>query len=145
MHSSEKVSTRRTPLELGDSALRLGCSSRRCVLGCTSKGPSDANNGGATSGGQAGAGGSAQAGVGGMGPAGGAGANPNAEPFINPAGQLSATRNSFGMQGYWYAYADGVTSTQSGNPYRDGMYCVKGDGSRRWRLRPLGAWALGSI
>jgi hypothetical protein len=34
--------------------------------------------------------------------------------------------NTFGLQGYWYAFADGVTSTQSGNPYRDGMYCVTG-------------------
>jgi endo-1,4-beta-D-glucanase Y len=39
---------------------------------------------------------------------------------------VTAARNAFGMQGYWYAYADGVTSTQSGNPYRDGQYCVKG-------------------
>ncbi len=127
MHSSEKVSTRRKALELGRRSLAAWLLVAAVSLGCTSKGPSDANNGGATTGGQAGAGGSAaRGGAGGMGTAGGAGANPNAEPFINPAGQLTATRNGFGMQGYWYAYADGVTSTQSGNPYREGMYCVKG-------------------
>jgi len=47
-------------------------------------------------------------------------------PFINSNGKVDASGNSFGINGYWYAYADGVTSTQSGNPYKDGMYCVTG-------------------
>jgi endoglucanase len=46
--------------------------------------------------------------------------------FINTSGRLAAGSNAFGIQGDWYAYGDGVTTTQSGNPYRDGMYCVSG-------------------
>jgi len=133
VHSSEKVSKRREALELGRQSRAAWLLIAAVSLGCSSsKGTSDANNGGAVgSGGQVGAGGSPPAGAGtaGMGTmasAGTGGANSNTEPFINPAGKLTATRNSFGMQGYWYAYADGVTSTQSGNPHRDGMYCVKG-------------------
>lgn len=66
------------------------------------------------------------------GPSGGPSPNPT-EPgaatpiWINPAGRVDAERNSFGIQGHWYAYADGVTSQQSGNPYTDGKYCVTGE------------------
>ncbi|HYQ45658.1 MAG TPA: hypothetical protein VER11_26975, partial [Polyangiaceae bacterium] len=95
---------------------------------CSSKAPSDANNGGTpNSSGHAGAAGVTSSGgasgmstvgaagtLGNLGGAGSAGASANSEPFINSAGKLTATGNSFGLQGYWYAYADGVTSTQSG-------------------------------
>jgi endo-1,4-beta-D-glucanase Y len=97
------------------------------AFGCSSKPKNEGNAGAAASGGQVGAGGSpAAGGAGNPGTSGGGGAQAMNEPFINPAGKATAARNAFGIQGYWYAYADGVTSTQSGNPYRDGMYCVKG-------------------
>lgn len=48
-------------------------------------------------------------------------------PFINENGNLPTGSNSFGIVGSWYAFGDGVTSTASGNPYRDGMYCITGD------------------
>ncbi len=57
-------------------------------------------------------------------------------PWINAKG-VNGT-NSFGLQGNWYAFADGTTSTQSGNPYSSGKYCVKGtapgdgDSSKHW-------------
>lgn len=46
--------------------------------------------------------------------------------WINAQGHIDAAGNSFGIQGDWYAYGDGTTSTQSGNPYSDGKYCVTG-------------------
>ena len=136
MNSSVQVSTRRRSLEFVRRSVAVWLAI--AAAACSSKGASDANNnGGAPSNnGQAGSAGmTSSGGTGGMstvgtagalGTAGGAGTNANTEPFINPAGKLTAAGNSFGLQGYWYAYADGVTSTQSGNPYRDGMYCVKG-------------------
>ena len=135
MNSSLKVWSWCKLLDLGRQSLAAGL--LVAVVACSSQGTSDAKNGGAPSSGQAGSGGLTVTGAGGMGTggstvtmggAGGAGANPNpnTEPFINPAGKLNAAGNSFGLQGYWYAYADGVTSTQTGNPYRDGKYCVTG-------------------
>ncbi len=53
------------------------------------------------------------------------GSSPGA--FINPQGRVSADLNAFGIQGDWYAYGDGVTSDQTGNPYRDGAYCITGE------------------
>lgn len=48
--------------------------------------------------------------------------------FINERGRVSADSNVFGLQGDWYAFGDGVTSTASGNPYRaPGMYCISGE------------------
>ncbi len=85
---------------------------------------------GASAGGASGSGGS---GTGGANPSGGVstGATGGAggvasTAFINPAGKVTAANNGFGIQGYWYRYGDGVTTTESGNPYRDGMYCVTG-------------------
>lgn len=56
-------------------------------------------------------------------------ADPQATPdtWINESGKVAVDGNSLGVVGYWYAFGDGVTSTQSGNPYRDGMYCVTGE------------------
>jgi len=72
--------------------------------------------GGASAAGGASSGAGGSAGAGGVPPA----------AFINPNGKVTLDTNGFGIQGYWYAYGDGVTTTQSGNPYRDGMYCVTG-------------------
>jgi endo-1,4-beta-D-glucanase Y len=47
--------------------------------------------------------------------------------WINSKG--IAPVNTFGIQGNWYAFGDGSTSTQTGNPYRDSKYCVKGTAS----------------
>lgn len=47
-------------------------------------------------------------------------------PYINEQGDLPTGSNAFGIVGSWYAFGDGVTSTASGNPYREGMYCVTG-------------------
>lgn len=48
--------------------------------------------------------------------------------FINERGRVSADSNPFGLQGDWYAFGDGVTSTESGNPFRaPGMYCISGE------------------
>lgn len=69
-------------------------------------------------------GGSAGSGMAGSGMGGAAGSASTA--FINPNGRVTAASNPFGIQGDWYRFADGVTSTASGNPYRDGMYCVTG-------------------
>jgi endoglucanase len=134
LKSSKKVWSSRKSFAFARQSLAAGL--LIVAASCSSKAPSESNNnGGAPSNtAQAGSAGVvAKGGAGGVGnaagsigTAGGAGANPNTEPFINPAGKLTATGNSFGLQGYWYAYSDGVTSTQMGNPYRDGMYCVKG-------------------
>jgi hypothetical protein len=116
VRSSEKVSAGQG---LG---LAAGSLVALIALSCSSK---DApTSPGATSGGQSGTGGSPPAAAGSM-THGGGGAGPS-EAFINSMGKLTATGNPFGIQGYWYAFADGVTSTQSGNPYKDGKYCVKG-------------------
>jgi hypothetical protein len=56
--------------------------------------------------------------------------------WINDRGV--APSNTFGIQGNWYAFSDGTTSTQSGNPYQNGKYCVTGtapgdgDTSNHW-------------
>ncbi len=57
---------------------------------------------------------------------GGAGGGSDPAGFINEDGRVAATGNPFGIQGNWYAYGDGVTSDQEGNPYREGMYCITG-------------------
>ncbi|HEY3496131.1 MAG TPA: hypothetical protein VGK73_15640, partial [Polyangiaceae bacterium] len=92
---------------------------------------SGGSSGGAGTAGAGGAsptGGSAGSGIAGTsGTAGSAGAGGSAPGvFINPNARVTAASNSFGIQGDWYRFADGVTSTESGNPYRDGMYCVTG-------------------
>lgn len=46
--------------------------------------------------------------------------------WINAAGRVEAARNTFGIDGYWYSFGDGTTTTQEGNPYRDGKYCITG-------------------
>lgn len=51
----------------------------------------------------------------------------DAAVWINSRGRVDASGNGFGIQGDWYAFGDGVTTTQSGNPWRDGMYCVTGE------------------
>jgi len=57
-------------------------------------------------------------------------------PWINEKG-VSGT-NTVGIQGNWYAFSDKVTSTQTGNPYENGKYCVTGtapgdgDSSTHW-------------
>jgi endo-1,4-beta-D-glucanase Y len=45
-------------------------------------------------------------------------------PWIN-ANAKNGT-NTLGIQGDWYAFSDGVTSTQTGNPHSNGKYCIKG-------------------
>jgi endo-1,4-beta-D-glucanase Y len=92
-----------------------GASGARAVTGGAG-GTSAAGSGGAL------AAGGASSGMGGTGATGGSAT----VPFINSNGKVDASTNGFGINGYFYAYADGVTSTQSGNPYRDGMYCVSG-------------------
>ncbi len=47
-------------------------------------------------------------------------------PYINMAGSLPTGSNPFGIVGSWYAFGDGVTSMATGNPYRDGKYCITG-------------------
>jgi len=49
------------------------------------------------------------------------------DAFINAQGRVTADSNSFGIQGDWYAFGDGTTSTASGNPYKDGKYCITGE------------------
>jgi hypothetical protein len=80
-------------------------------------------------GGTGGGGGGAPSGSGGhsgtgTGGAGGIATTP--ATWINPAGSVANGSNPFGIYGYWYAFSDGVTSTASGNPYRNGAYCVTG-------------------
>lgn len=79
------------------------------------------------SGGTAGTGGTSGGTAGSGGAAGSAGAGGSASgAFVNSSGKVSASSNPFGIQGYWYRFGDGVTTTESGNPYRDGKYCVTG-------------------
>lgn len=47
-------------------------------------------------------------------------------PYINRNGYMQAQDNTFGIQGPVYAISDGTSSTQSGNPYKDGKYCIAG-------------------
>ncbi len=89
--------------------------------GASGSGTGGAGGGSAATGGASAAGG-ASSGAGGTSGAAGSASG----PFINASGKVTATGNAFGIQGYWYAFGDGVTTTQSGNPYRDGMYCVTG-------------------
>ncbi len=58
--------------------------------------------------------------------------------YINAAGHVEAARNSFGIEGYWYAFGDGKTSTQMGNPYLEGKYCITGTASGK-----SGDWGVG--
>lgn len=46
--------------------------------------------------------------------------------WINADGKVKSGSNPFGIEGYWYAFGDGTTTTQSGNPWADGKYCVTG-------------------
>jgi hypothetical protein len=139
--SSEKGSTRPEARELGRISLLAWLVIALVSIACSSSpgatgGPSTGGNASSAGGSQNGTAGSpAIGGAGGAGPAAAGNASTagatgaggaSAASFINPDGKVTASGNSFGIQGYWYAYADGVTSTQSGNPYRDGMYCVKG-------------------
>ena len=41
-------------------------------------------------------------------------------------GRIDLVDNDLGVQGDWYAFSDGVTSEDTGNPYVDGAYCVSG-------------------
>jgi endoglucanase len=58
----------------------------------------------------------------------GTGAAPAVDPgiWINANGKVATGSNEFGIEGYWYAFGDGTTTTQSGNPWKDGKYCVSG-------------------
>ncbi len=48
--------------------------------------------------------------------------------WINANGSLPAGSNAFAIQGDWYAFSDGATSDQTGNPYREGVgYCITGE------------------
>lgn len=47
--------------------------------------------------------------------------------FINEQGQVTEDGNALGIEGYWYAYGDGVTSDRTGNPWVDGAYCILGE------------------
>jgi|GEM_PF-1277920 len=47
--------------------------------------------------------------------------------FINERGRVCPSEATFGIDGNWYAFGDGTTTTESGNPYRDGAYCVTGE------------------
>jgi len=56
-------------------------------------------------------------------------------PYINSDGFMHAEENAFEIQGPVYAISDGVSSTQSGNPYEEGKYCVAGEfvgGDENW-------------
>lgn len=48
-------------------------------------------------------------------------------PYINSDGFMSARDNSFGIEGPVYVISDGNSTSQSGNPYKDGKYCVAGE------------------
>jgi hypothetical protein len=54
------------------------------------------------------------------------GAQVSAATWIPSNGRISASNNTFGIQGDWYAFGDGTTTDQSGNPYEDGKNCVHG-------------------
>lgn len=54
---------------------------------------------------------------------------PAQDVYINEDAHVAADRNEFGIVGDWTAVSDGVTSTQTGNPYRDGAYCITGEAS----------------
>lgn len=84
----------------------------------------DTSSGGAANG----AGGSGSPGVGGTGNP-GTGGTPAvvSEVWIKSNGRVTASSNPFGIQGDWYAFGDGTTTTQEGNPYEDGKYCVHGE------------------
>lgn len=97
------------------------CSAGACVGGTTGAGGtggagSDTTSGGTASGGDGTTGGGDGTGGEETGPVG----------FINAQAKVVASGNDFGMVGYWYAFSDGETSTDSGNPYVDGKYCVTG-------------------
>lgn len=108
------------------------------VLGCAPAGPgadsgvgAAANAGGSGgaipgAGGVLGGGGLPAAGGGGTvnGTGGGGGSNPAV--WINEQGKVETGSNPFGIAGYWYAFGDGTTTTQSGNPWHEGRYCVSG-------------------
>src|SRR5687768_5791133 len=88
-----------------------------------------------SSGGTAGAGGMTGTGagsaVGGLpntsgGSGSGGGSTTDPSVWINSKGKVESGSNSFGIEGYWYAFGDGETTTASGNPWSDGKYCVTG-------------------
>jgi hypothetical protein len=49
------------------------------------------------------------------------------DAFVNRDGFVLPDTNTFGIQGPVYAIGDGTSTTQSGNPYKDGKYCVAGE------------------
>jgi hypothetical protein len=58
--------------------------------------------------------------------------------YINPDGWIDPSGNSFGIGGQVYAIGDGTSTTQSGNPYMNGKYCVAGTFTGA-----SGAWGAG--
>lgn len=46
--------------------------------------------------------------------------------YLNPAGYIEPGGNPFDLVGEFYAFNDGNSSTQTGNPYKDGKYCIAG-------------------
>lgn len=102
------------------------------TLGCS---PVTTDGGDGSGGGPDGAGGTPGTGaaptVGGSpntGGASGSGGSSTTDPsvWINSKGKVESGSNSFGIEGYWYAFGDGETTTASGNPWSDGKYCVTG-------------------
>jgi len=102
------------------------------AVGCAPPAESGGGSGGGGAtpgvGGTAGAGGAP--GTGGAGVTGGqtgsGGATTDPGIWINAQGKVSTGSNSFGIEGYWYAFGDGTTTTDSGNPWASGRYCVTG-------------------
>jgi hypothetical protein len=141
-HARFAIASRRlaTSLLLAGVASSLGCTSGGANDGAGASGGTPAGTSGSNAGPGAGSGGAGNAGAGGAatgganstagamnGAGGSAGAAGSASSaFINTNGRVTADSNSFGIQGYWYRFGDGVTTTETGNPYRDGMYCVTG-------------------
>lgn len=117
------------------------CSGGICTAnpgtGGTGAGGTAGTGGGSVSGGTAGTGGDpvvggtagtgGGSGSGGTAGTGGGGSACDAVGYINDQGKVCADGNSFGIQGSWYAFADGATSDQSGNPYSEGSYCLAGE------------------
>ena len=109
------------------------CTANPGIGGGTGSGGTVGTGGGtATSGGTAGTGGgTGSGGIVGAGGTSGIGGGTGetscaAVGFINQSGKVCPSTDTFEISGSWYAYADQVTSTQSGNPYSDGAYCLTG-------------------
>ncbi len=47
-------------------------------------------------------------------------------PYLNSDGFIRLENNTFGIQGPVFAIGDGVSTTQSGNPYKNGKYWLSG-------------------